>query len=102
MMGEQLVTDFQTQDMTPILNEASYWASYNNVYFPRFRKLSGEEDMVQKKGPQLYSWQNSSRANIFRRDHVKVVNMSTMIHMMRFVQSNLFHYSLTYFLFQIQ
>ena len=85
MMGEQMVTYFQTKDLTDILRNNTYWASYNNVYFPNFRGISHEEDMVHQKGPQLYSWQNSSRANIFRRDHVKVVDLKTMTSMMRCV-----------------
>lgn len=85
MMGEQMVTFFKTMDLTGILRDKTYWASYNNVYFEDFRKISHEEDMVQKLGPQLYSWANSSRAQIFRRDHVKVVDLTTMMSMMRFV-----------------
>lgn len=84
MVAEQLVADCESQDMTDVLINNTYWASYNNVYFPRFRVISGEEDLVKQKGPQLYSWKNSSRARIFERDHVKVVNLTTMIHMMRF------------------
>ena len=67
----------------PSLN--SYWASYNNIYFPNFRNISGEEARAKKRGPELYSWQNSSRARIFRRDQHKVVDLSTMIHMMRLI-----------------
>ena len=52
---------YESADMTEILN--------NNSYFPDFRNISGEEEKVKKKGPELYSWQNSSRAKIFRRDH---------------------------------
>ncbi|CAF1458588.1 unnamed protein product [Rotaria magnacalcarata] len=83
-VAEQLVTNFLSQDMTDTLVNKTYWASYNNVYFPEFRKLSGEEALAQQKGPELYSWKNSSRAKIFERDHVTVVNLTTMIHMMRY------------------
>jgi hypothetical protein len=86
MVAEQMVTNFESVDMTDTLNKNSYWASYNNVYFPDFRVLSGEEAMVQKKGPELYSWKNSSRARIFARDHVKVVDLPSMIKMMRLVR----------------
>ena len=82
-VAEQLITDYESQDITDVLNNNSYWASYNNVYFPRFRNLSGEEEMVNQRGPELYSWQNSSRARIFARDHHKVVDLPSMIHMMR-------------------
>jgi hypothetical protein len=86
MVAEQLVTNFEYTDMTDTLNKNSYWASYNNIYFPDFRELSGEEAMAQKKGPELYSWQNSSRARIFARDHVKVVDLPSMIKMMRLIR----------------
>ena len=85
-----MTTYHESKDMTEILNNNSYWASYNNIYFPHFRDISGEEAMVREKGPALYSWQNSSRAKIFRRDHVKVVDLPTMIHMMRLVFKKLF------------
>ncbi len=71
--------------MTETLNKNSYWASYNNIYFPDFRNISGEEAQAKEKGPDLYSWQNSSRAKIFRRDHNKVIDLPTMIHMMRLI-----------------
>ncbi len=86
MVAEQLVTNSEYTDMTDTLNKNSYWASYNNIYFQDFRELSGEEAMAQKKGPELYSWQNSSRARIFARDHVKVVDLPSMIKMMRLIR----------------
>ena len=86
MVAEQMVTNFEYADMTDTLSTDRYWASYNNVYFPDLRDLSGEEAMVQKKGPELYSWKNSSRARIFARDHVKVVDLPSMIKMMRSVR----------------
>ncbi|CAF4416325.1 unnamed protein product, partial [Adineta steineri] len=82
MVAEQLVNNFEYTDMTGKLNQDGYWASYNNVYFPDFRDLSGEEAMVQKMGPELYSWANSSRARIFARDQDKVVDLPSMIKMM--------------------
>ena len=84
-VAEQMVTYYQWTDMTDKLIQDTYWASYNNVYFSDFRVLSHEEDQVAIKGPQLYSWANSSRANIFRRDHIKVLNLTSMIYMMRLV-----------------
>jgi hypothetical protein len=89
MVAEQLVTNFKYTDMTDTLNNNSYWASYNNIYFPEFRELSGEEAMAQKKGPELYSWHNSSRARIFARDHVKVVDLPSMIKMMRLIRKKI-------------
>jgi hypothetical protein len=80
-----MVTYSLSEDMTERLINDSYWASYNNVYFQDFRDISGEEAMVNKKGPELYSWKNSSRSRIFQRDQHKVVNLDTMIYMMRFI-----------------
>jgi hypothetical protein len=79
-----MVTYYQSVDMTDRLNNRSYWASYNNVYFDDFRKISGEEAKAANLS-ELYSWQNSSRSRIFERDHGKVVNETTMIHMMRLI-----------------
>jgi hypothetical protein len=87
-----MVTYSQSADMTKRLIEDGYWASYNNVFFPDFRDISGEEAMVNQKGPELYSWKNSSRARIFQRDQNKVVNLTTMIQMMRFI-SKIFYFS---------
>jgi len=91
-VAEQMTTYYDSADMTETLNNNSYWASYNNIYFPNFRNISGEEARAKKKGPELYSWQNSSRARIFRRDHHKVVDLPTMIHMMRFIFVKSFFY----------
>ena len=82
-IAEQMIPYHESKDVTEILINNSYWASYNNIYFPNFRNISGEETLVKERGPALYSWQNSSRARIFRRDHGKVVDLPTMIHMMR-------------------
>ena len=84
-VSEQMVTYYQSVDMTDTLIKDTYWASYNNVYFPDFRDISGEDKQVSAKGPELYSWANSSRAQIFRRDHHTVVDEDTMVHMMRLI-----------------
>jgi len=86
MVAEQMVTYSQSEDMTATLNNQSYWASYNNVYFENFRKISGEEERVNKLGPQLYSWKNSSRARIFERDQGTVIDLPTMMHIMRLIK----------------
>ncbi len=84
-VAEQMVTFHQSADMTTTLNEKGYWASYNNIYFPDFRIISGEEQLVTDKGPELYSWANSSRARIFERDQHTVVDLTTMTHMIRLI-----------------
>jgi hypothetical protein len=86
-VAEQMVTYYHSVDMTDQLIKDGYWASYNNVYFPDFRIISGEEAMAAKKGPQLYSWTDSSRAKIFRRDQHNVTDQQTMIRMMRLMKA---------------
>jgi hypothetical protein len=86
-----MVTYSQSADMTKTLIDDGYWASYNNVFFPDFRDISGEEAMVNQKGPELYSWKNSSRARIFQRNQTAVVSLTTMIQMMRFI-SKIFYF----------
>ena len=34
-VAEQMTTYYESADMTAILNNNSYWASYNNIYFPK-------------------------------------------------------------------
>ncbi len=96
MVAEQMVTYSQSEDMTATLNNQSYWASYNNVYFENFRKISGEEERVNKLGPELYSWKNSSRARIFERDQGKVIDLPTMMHIMRLIKIFFFSFSFSF------
>ena len=81
-VGEQMITYYKSDDFTPILRNASYWASYNNVYYPIFRNYSKENEKAAVI-PQLYSWSNSSRANIFRREHDKVKDEESLMKLMR-------------------
>jgi len=83
IVAEQMITDFEWQDMTDTLIRDTYWASYNNVFFPRLRTLSKEEGMGMEF-PQLFSWNASSRAQIFHRDQGNVTDMHSMIRMMRY------------------
>jgi hypothetical protein len=86
-VAEQMVTYYHSVDMTDKLTTDGYWASYNNVYFPDFRDISGEEKQVTDKGPELYSWANSSRARIFQRDQGNITNLDSMIRMMRLIKA---------------
>jgi hypothetical protein len=83
-VAEQMITYYQSKDMTETLNNNSYWASYNNVYFPDFRNISGEADK-EKVLPELYSWQNSARAKIFQRDYRNVTDLPSMKRIMRLI-----------------
>lgn len=45
-----------------------YWPSYNVAYFARVYNESGMPPLAKKFGP-WFSWADTSRANIFRRNH---------------------------------
>lgn len=77
-----MIAYYKWEDFTKILINETYWASYNNVYYPNFRNYSQENDKA-KTLPQLYSWANSSRAQIFRRQHGDVKDPESMMKLMR-------------------
>ena len=51
-------------------------------YFPEIFNASGIWPMVDKFG-DWFTYDKTPRANIFRRDHHKVVNETTMMRLMR-------------------
>ncbi|VDL84219.1 unnamed protein product [Nippostrongylus brasiliensis] len=66
-------------DMTHVLLRNFYWPSYNT---PQIFKWSDGDKMVKKFG-DWYSYDRTPRARIFRRDHGSVVDMDSMIKLMR-------------------
>ncbi|KAE9551530.1 hypothetical protein FO519_005260 [Halicephalobus sp. NKZ332] len=70
------------KDITGYLEENRYYASYN---IPFFKKVSAESGF-DKKGSEFYwfSWSDCPRANIFKRDHSKVVDLETLKQLMRY------------------
>ncbi|XP_071946459.1 putative phospholipase B-like 2 [Antedon mediterranea] len=71
------------QDLTKHLKDTQYWPSYNIPYFQEIFNTSGCRENVEKYG-DWFSYDKSPRANIFRRDHVKVQDMDSMIRLMRY------------------
>ncbi|XP_063216557.1 putative phospholipase B-like 2 [Bacillus rossius redtenbacheri] len=80
---EQIPGYVEAADKTDVLRKQSYWPSYNSPYFPTVFNMSGLPKLVQKYG-SWYSYDHTPRALIFRRDHHKVANMSTMLDLMRY------------------
>ncbi|RCN40762.1 lysophospholipase [Ancylostoma caninum] len=68
--------------MTHTLLRQKYWPSYNSPYFPKIFEWS-QSDMMVKKYGDWYSYDKTPRALIFRRDHENVVDMDSMIRLMR-------------------
>jgi hypothetical protein len=80
---EQIPTLVESGDMTFILRNQSYWPSYNTPYFQSVFNLSGGQENVAAHG-DWFTYDKSPRALIFRRDTGKVVDMPSMIKMMRY------------------
>lgn len=80
---EQMPTITKAKDMSSQLRTEGYWPSYNVAYFPSIFNISGQQEMVKKYG-NYYSYAMAPRAQIFRRDHVKVINMTSMMTIMRY------------------
>ena len=57
----------ESGDVTFMLNERSYWDSYNIPYFPSVYAITGFQSMFNLFG-NAYSYSSCPRANIFRRD----------------------------------
>ncbi|RYG56039.1 hypothetical protein EON66_03850 [archaeon] len=54
-----------------------------SAYFPFIFNITGGVALVQQFGP-WFSWANTSRANIFRRDHVKVTDDASFKRLIRY------------------
>ncbi|KAH7983309.1 putative phospholipase B-like 2 [Rhipicephalus sanguineus] len=80
---EQLPKMTRYEDVSRDLRNNKYWASYNIAYFSDVFNLSGQLPKVQRYG-NFYTYENAPRAQIFRRDHVKVKDMNSMIKLMRY------------------
>ena len=80
---EQLPGQTVWNDKTEVLRQQSYWPSYNIAYYPEVYNISGTYDAFMKYG-SFFSYEDSPRASIFRRDHNNVVDIPTMIDIMRY------------------
>ncbi len=80
---EQLPGQTMWTDRTEVLRSQSYWPSYNIAYYPEIYNISGTYDAYVKYG-SFFSYEESPRASIFRRDQGNVKDMDSMIRMMRY------------------
>jgi hypothetical protein len=111
VMIEQLPGVIQTNDMTPWLMSAGYLASYNVAWDPIIQEMSGQNKMQTQYGASntsvekqkttgvfllnvsvrpvsscagaYYSYDNTARAEIFRREAPKVANVGSLKKLMR-------------------
>lgn len=80
---EQIPGMIMSADRTDILRKQSYWPSYNCPSFPEIFNASGGQEMVAKFG-DWFSYENTPRAKIFRRDHSRVKDVESMTRLMRY------------------
>jgi hypothetical protein len=82
---EQIPGYTEAADVTSILRYG-YWPSYNSAYFRNVRSKAGYDDILAQH-PDLrdvLDYNTCARANIFRRDHSKVVDMQSYKKLMRY------------------
>ena len=79
---EQIPTLVVSEDQTKILR-SGYWASYNRPFYERIQNMSGFPHVIKTRG-EMYSHDLSPRAKIFRRDSDKVVDLKSMMELMRY------------------
>lgn len=80
---EQMPGITRQKDVSDVLRKNEYWPSYNVAYFEDIFNISCQPELVEKYG-DYYSYERAPRANIFRRDHVKVHDMDSMMALMRY------------------
>ncbi len=80
---EQMPGTFSPIDLSPVLRAQTYWSSYNRVFEPSLFNLTGGWAQVAEYGPH-FSWDQTARAQIFRRDQSSVTDLSSYRRMLRY------------------
>ncbi|CAN7985572.1 unnamed protein product [Ixodes hexagonus] len=80
---EQMPNITKSKDVSEFLQNQRYWSSYNIAFFPDIFNISGQPALVEKYG-NYYSYDMTPRAQIFRREQDKVVDVDTMLSLMRY------------------
>jgi hypothetical protein len=83
---EQIPGFYKSQDMTDYLIQNLYWASYNSAYFEEIREKSKYDEMI-KAQPELadqIDHEKCVRAQIFKREQVKINSISDLKKLMRY------------------
>jgi Phospholipase B len=80
---DQIPGYIEYDDMTHVLTEQSYVPSYNVPIFPRIYELAGGVAGAKAGGP-WFTYDETSRARIFRRNQSDIVDLDTMKAVMRY------------------
>jgi hypothetical protein len=82
-VAEQMPGFVESADVTSVLIEQGYWASYNIPYFPRVYNISGYLQAKEREG-SLWSYEHYARAKIFRQRAPQVQTLDDMKMLMRY------------------
>ena len=80
---EQLPGYIERQDMSYVLREKKYWASYNIPFFAEVYNRTGTREMADKFG-DWFTHEGHPRAKIFKRDEGKVNDIPSLLKLMRY------------------
>ncbi|KAM7289757.1 putative phospholipase B-like 2 [Ixodes scapularis] len=80
---EQLPGYIYKEDLTKVLRRQTYWPSYNVPYSEVVFNMSNWQSNLEKFG-DWFTYDKTPRALIFKRDNGKVVDMESMIKLMRY------------------
>ena len=80
---EEIPGNCTFKDVTQVLRDTGYWASYNIPYFPNIYQVSGFEDMYKKYG-DFFSYTQYARPRIFKQRHGAVTDLATMQWLMQY------------------
>ncbi len=83
-VAEQMPGFVVSKDMSHVLNENQRaWVSYNVPAFPETQQMNNYSAYIDAYGP-FFSHDHCPRANIFRRDVPKAVDVNSTIYLMRY------------------
>lgn len=80
---EQMPDHIESEDMTHMLRDRSYWPSYNIPYFKDIYEISGTADLAKKYG-DWFTWEGAPRAKIFARHHSDVTDLESLMTLMEY------------------
>jgi hypothetical protein len=81
-IAEEMPGNVTSADVTSVVREQGYWASYNIPYFPDTYKNSGFAAEYAAIG-DFFSYTKYARPQIFKRNQSQVVDLETMQDMMQ-------------------
>ena len=82
-IAEQIPGYIHRADVSTVLQEKGYWASYNIPYFFDIFDISGYKKMEEQQGT-FWSYTKYARPEIFHRNETMVTDLASMMRMMRY------------------